>query len=544
MKIPSLKNMTLREKIGQLFIMRDDRLHDMIPNDELSNYLANNPLGGIWATSRLKKPATYLNFEANSDSGELSDLYEYVEFLNSCSKIPLLIGGDSEKGGFMGSSEIAGPDAVVATNDSELPYRYAKCMAAELKVGGLNWRWSPISDLASHGSSVSVNRICSDAPDKVIAYSKAVIKGTQDVGVAATVKHFPGQDLYETRDSHFMAAVNNATFEEWMSQQGRVYKESIDSGAYSVMIGHNAFPAIDDSMIGTKRRPATFSKKIITDLLKNEWGFDGVVVTDDIGMRSALSIYGRDNMADMYVELIWAGNDMLLGTPIGENHEDYIGAVEKAVRDGRITEDRINDACSRVLKMKEKLGLFELPKKIADLDEIKKETHLMNKDVAENSLTLLANKKGFLPVANDIKNIAVIAVTHSNEFVGKLEELKKAFAKRNINVDIYENVYMCNLAETAISSDVIIYANFISSHQPMGHCSFFGDVAQQFFKILSYGSDKSVIVSFGSPFLKYEYYEESDTFINAYWHNKETMEALAAAILGEIPFKGISPFEV
>lgn len=545
MNKPDISKMTLREKIGQMFIMRDDRLHDMVSNDDIAEYLKNNPLGGIWATGRLKKPAAYLNFEASSEGGNLEDLKEYVNLLNSCLKIPLLVGGDSEKGGFMGSSEIAGPDAVVAANDDELAYRYGACMAKELATGGLNWRWSPICDLSHHQSSSAVNRVCSDEPERVVKYANAMIKGTQDSGVAATVKHFPGSDLFDTKDPHFSPGINNSSLEDWLELQGRVYKESIDSGVYSVMIGHAAFPAVDDSLINCKRRPSTFSKKIITDLLKDRFGFDGVVITDDIGMRAAFSIFGKENMADTYIELINAGNDMLLGTPIGEKHEDYIGYIEKAVADGRVSVERIEDACRRIIAMKEKLGLFGEQQKIEDIKCISQETHKMNMDTARKSLTLLANKNNLLPIdAKKLKRVSVISVTHSDFFPSKLEELKKAFEQRGIETKIYNNVYQCNLQEAAKEDSIIIYANFVSAHQPMGHCTFFGDVAQQFFRILSYGSDRSVVVSFGSPFIKEEYYEETETYINAYWYNKEVMEAVAEAILGEIEFEGESPFEI
>ena len=544
MKKPELKDLTLREKIGQMFIMRDDRLHDMISNDELEAYLKEHPLGGIWATGRLKSPAAYLNFDSSGGKGTLSDLKDYTELLNKYSKIPLLIGGDSEKGGFMGATDIAGPDAAVATNDDELFYLYGAAEADELKCGGLNWRWSPISDMCHHDASISVNRVCSDDPEKIIRYSKGVIKGSQDRGVAATVKHFPGHDINEIRDPHFMTSVNNMSFDDWMKVQGRIYKEVIECGAYSVMIGHHAFPAIDDSMIGTKRRPATFSKKIITDLLKNEWGFDGVVVTDDISMRAAFSVYGRQNMFDMYIELINAGNDMLLGTSIGVEHEEYIIAIEKAVKNGKISEDRINDACVRILNMKERLGLFEdVNKPCLSIEEAAANTMEMNRRVAEKSLTLLSNKLNLLPCKN-IKKVSIIAVTHSEVFVEKLDALKKAFEGRGIEVILYNNVNECNLRLAAERDDIIIYANFVSAHNPMGHCTFFGDVAQQFFKIMTFGGEKSVVVSFGSPFIKYEYYEEADTYINAYWYNKETMEALVEGILGEIRFLGESPFEI
>lgn len=545
MNKPDMSKMTLREKIGQMFIMRDDRLHDMVSNDDIAEYLKNNPIGGIWATGRLKKPAAYLNFEASSEGGDLSDLKEYIDLLNSCLNIPLLVGGDSEKGGFMGSSEIAGPDAVVASDDDELAYRYGACMAKELATGGLNWRWSPICDLSHPLSSSAVNRVCSDDPKKIVKYAAAMIKGTQDSGVAATVKHFPGHDLSDTKDPHFSPSINNSSLEAWLELQGKVYKESIDSGAYSVMIGHSAFPAVDDSLINGKRRPSTFSKKVITDLLKGKFEFQGVVITDDIGMRSAFSIFGRENMADTYVELINAGNDMLLGTPIGEKHEDYIGYIEKAVAEGRVSVERIEDACRRIFEMKEKLGLFDNEEKSEDIKILTEETHKMNMDTARKSLTLLSNKNNLLPLDTEkIKRVSIIPVTHSDFFPGKLEELKKAFERRGIEAKIYDNVYQCNLQEASEEDSIIIYANFVSAHQPMGHCTFFGNVAQQFFKILSYGSNRSVVVSFGSPFIKDEYYEETETYINAYWYNKETMEALVEAMLGDIPFVGKSPFNI
>ncbi len=544
MKIPDISKMTLREKIGQMFIMRDDRLHNMVSDDKLCEYLTKNPIGGIWATGRLKNAAAYLNFEASSKAGNLDDLQKYINLLNSYSKIPLLVGGDSEKGGFMGSSEISGPDAVVAANDNNLTYKYAACMADELKCGGLNWRWSPISDLCHHDASISVNRVCSDDPEKVIEFSKAMIKGSQDSGVAATVKHFPGHDPSETRDPHFMTSVNNSSFEDWMKLQGRVYKEAIDSGVYSVMIGHHSFPAVDDSMVGAKHRPATFSKKIITDLLKNSWGFDGVVITDDIGMRAAFSIFGRNNMADMYIELINAGNDMLLGTPIGDNFEDYISYVEDAVKCGRVSEERINDACNRIFRMKQKLGLFETKRINRNLEEAKKETALTNMEIARKSLTLLSNASNLLPLdKNSVKKIAIISVTHTECFIDKLEALKTALERCGIVVELMP-ITKCNVRETAENNDAIIYANFVSAHQPMGRCTFFGEIAQQFFKILTFGSEKSIVVSFGSPFLRNEYYAETETYINAYWYNKEVMQALTEALFGDIIFSGKSPFEV
>lgn len=546
--IPDISNMTLRQKIGQLFIVRDDVLYEMLSDSELKGYLEKNPIGGIWATSLLKRPAEFMNFDSAEQGGTLRDLKTYINLINSYLTIPVIVGGDSEKGGYMGSAEISGPDAVVAADEVSLAYRYGACVANELKCGGLNWRWSPISDLCHHDSAISVNRVCSDEPEKVIEFSKALIKGSQDSGVAATVKHFPGQDINEIRDSHFMSSINNASFEDWMATQGRVYKEAIDSGVYSVMIGHHAFPAIDDTKIGNKRRPATFSKKIITDLLKKEWGFDGVVVTDDIGMRSAFSMYGRENMGLMYTELIKAGNDMILGSPIGRNFEDYIGEVEKAVKNGELSEERVDDACRRVFELKKKVGLFdqiyETEFDEARLKKATEQTHIMNKEIAEKSLTLISNSNGLLPLnKSSVKKVAIVSITHFEPFVQKLEELKNAFADIGVDAEIIE-IGKCNLKYTSENFDIILYANFVSAHKPFGHCSFFGTVAQQFFKVLSYGSEKSVVVSFGSPFLRREYYEEAETYINAYWYNREVMEALVKALFGDIPFVGKSPFDI
>ena len=131
----------------------------------------------------------------------------------------------------------------------------------------------------------------------------------QKNGVASAVKYFPGQDRFDYRDAHLSPKVISTELDEWEKEQGRVFYEAIDSGVSCVVVGHAAFPAVDDSVLKGKFRPASVSEKIVTDLLKNKMGFKGVVITDKLSVAGITSRY--DDYADMVIDFVNAGNDIL-----------------------------------------------------------------------------------------------------------------------------------------------------------------------------------------------------------------------------------------
>ena len=189
-------------------------------------------------------------------------------------------------------------------------------------------------------------------------------------------------------------------------------------------------------------------------------GFDGVVITDGIQMASLYTLMPYE---DLIVEIVNAGNDVILG--VQPNTGDII---KKAVEDGRISEERINDGCRRVLDMKEKLGLFEdgyrLVKSTSDIETPK--TRDINLKVARKGVTLVRDRENILPFdKNKVKNVTIIVSTHVDYFVEKLEVLKKELEDRGANVTITRRLKNNEeLAEISAKSDLIIYATYIGNH--------------------------------------------------------------------------------
>ena len=171
----------------------------------------------------------------------------------------------------------------------------------------------------------------------------------------------------------------------------------INEGVDSVMVGHIAFPAVDDTKRNGKYIPATMSKKIVTGLLREKMGFKGVIITDGITMASLTSFCDYE---DMLIGLINAGNDILLGV----NPYDY-EIIEKAVLDGRIPMSRIDESAERVLALKEKIGLFDDNRQEYKMSEESKKTVEIDRKIAEKSITLLYDNLNILPLKKEnIKN--------------------------------------------------------------------------------------------------------------------------------------------
>lgn len=565
MKKPLLSEMTLREKIGQMLApnsfdiygkvemnydysksnMEDVRAiykkeqFGTIRGEQVGVYFADEENGG-----HVEKIEGYVegNLLANfSIKVESKEFKKFVEKHNTYVKIPMLVGGDCTVGGahvFKDLSSTVNANAVGAADSEELAFEIGAAVGRELRCAGLNWRWSPVVDLGNRNSTSSMRTFAIDDPERTIRLSKAYINGMQSVGVAATVKHFPSSGRIECRDAHFTSTCNTTSLEDWWAEQGKVYKEILAGGAYAVMSSHVSFPAVDDRKINGKYVPSTISKKVVTDLLKGEIGFDGVVVTDGISMAA---LYSLMPFEELIVELVNAGNDIIL---LG--HELNAGdLIEAAVKDGRIPESRIDDACRRVLDMKEKIGLFDdeyfnLPYTIED---VAPDTYRISEEIAKRSITLVRDRNNLLPInKKDIRKVSIIISTHAEKFVGQVDALKEAFEERGISVYMQRRLNNAlELEKMSEDSDLIIYAAYLQMHAPAGALRFFGAECYTYFHAFTFGKEKSIGVSFGYPYIHYDTMENVDTFINAYNPAPETMRAFVAAIFGEIEIVGKSP---
>ncbi len=537
---PTLESMTLREKIGQTGVVRSD----FVFKDK--DYLKKNPFGGIW-TRHAHRYETAVNNAENKYADGLDYRFtkecdDWIKELNADLKIPLLSAIDAETGAneaIPGCSMTPSAATLGGTQSEELTFKMGKQIATEALAGGANWIWGPVADNACMFAGVSLNRTYSNDMELSQRLIKAQIEGIQAAGVAATVKHFPGVDKREYRDPHFTQATIAYTVEEWEEYQKDIFQAAIDAGVYSVMTGHMSFPAMDDTMVQGNYLPTTLSYKMITELLKGEMHFDGVVVTDGIGMGALTQIYSGPQL---YIELLKAGNDMLLGPTTA----DYIDVVEQAVLNGELPEERINDACQRVLDMKEKLGLFDDDYVSGGgvTPEMLEETRRVNQEVARKGMSLVCDKNGQLPLNKDkIKKVKIIYNGYSDNAFENLKYMKAAFEARGAECDVQRRVFK-EIKQIAEEYDLIVYTCYIGMHSPYGSPYFVSGEIGSFQYILSVGKEKSIGISLGSPFTYFDYYSATPTYVNTYGYCRELCEEVVAGLYGEFEFNTFLPYPI
>ncbi len=529
----NLKDLTLREKIGQTAVA-------FVNND--MNKLDENPYGGMWSIGAIR--FTTINMD---DIGTNKNIYSEtirnkVTEYNKKLKVPIIPAMDNGNGikhAFGELDLLEDSVAIGATDSEELAYEAGVVRARQLKSVASNWLWWPEIDLVNRKSVINWGRLFSDDPQKVSKLAIAAMKGCQDNGVAATAKHFPGSDSIEYRDPHASVSLLNISLEEWEEKQGKIFQDLIDAGIYSVMTGHQAFPGCDDTKIKGQYIPVSISHKAITELLKGKMGFKGVVVTDGIEMKGLMDMFDCDR-AEVYIAAFNAGNDMLLGVK-----DDYIDIIEKAYEEGRVSAERIDDACSRVLEMKEKLGMFDEGYICAsdDIDEVNRYTSYSNNRIAEKCISLVKNENKLLPVdKRKIKKVTAVVLSYDEEQIDSLKIMKEEFKKRKAEFFVKRNLYNYDeIKDIAENSDLVIYIGYLMRGL---NNSFREDEKESFNYIMYHGAEKSLGVGMGVPFMYFDHFFGFHTFINCYNYYEETQRALVAAIYGEIPFEGGEPFKL
>ena len=531
MKKPALNELSLRERIGQTGVA--------YPAVDLKN--ADEPFGIAWSVGGLKMAFVNMDFTPRDDLKMTADAYaKEMEKVNACRKVPVLSAMDcifGINGAFYEMSPIVSAPMIGAANDEALAFEAGKMRGLHLRRTCANWWWGPNVDLPARWSEISYGRLYSDDPERVARLSCAEMLGCQSVGVAATAKHFPGSDEMEYRDAHTNIQVLHCSVESWKQRQGKVFQDLIDNGIMSVMTSHMAFPAYDDTKVNGKYVPTSASSKTIMGLLKGEMGFQGVVVTDAVKMLGLCTLFG--SLQEVYIAALKAGNDAILGVDA-----DYIDVIEAAVKQGEISEERINDACQRVLDMKEKLGLFDEPtyQNTDDIAALNATTAQLNKQIADKAITLDIDRVGLLPMKEEIKRVHIVTICSDPTFETQIRNgLAAAFEKRGVSAGVSANLYSYEeIEKIAEENDLIIYA----CNRVRKYCYFDVDNRESFNFILHAGAEKSLGVSFGDPYVAFDKFSCLDTFINAYTMAPEAQEAVADAILGNIPFQKSASFEI
>ncbi len=552
MKRPSLNELSLTEKIAQLLMLSDEAIQYKTvgnekvirPKEEIDEILQRCQFGSYWHTGSVKMGIVNLAEEwSTAKRMTLEESKEYIDGLQKNVRLPMLVAMDAENGlgyALSSGSIIPTPISIGAADDEELTAKLHKGVARELRAAGANWRWAPIVDL--HGRlSASILRGFSDDVDKITKIATAAIKAAEKEHIATTVKHFPGgSDVSGTRDSHFSLSCNSTPYDEWKKEQGRAFQNLIDAGVMTIMVGHSSFPAVDDTKINGNYLPSSISEKVLKGLLREEMGFEGVIITDAIEMAGLSSFCS--SYEDVLVSAINAGNDILLGV-----RPEAMDIVYKAVEDGKIPMERIEESCERVLDLKEKIGLFddEIRNEVIDIPEANRITEEASREISEKALTLLYDRNNIIPVNKDkIKRVTIIYASHYNGTGEQLKVMKEEFEKRGATVNLYNGLPGGGIDEVDANSDLIIYVGYVAMHRPMGLPSLYGNQISMFLKAFSKGKEKSIGISLGYPYIHFDVMGGANTFVNAYSPDPETLRAFVKGVYGEIEFVGKSPVDI
>ena len=333
-----LSTMRLHDKVCQMFIVRPENLAGDTEMKAATlateTALKQNPVGGfIYFTRNLES--------ADQVKSMISTTKQYAA---NAGKVPLFYGVDEEGGAVSRCAEALGTVAFepMYNYKSKGPfgaYGNARKLAYDISQFGFNLDFAPVADTwSNHENTVIGTRAYSDDFEETAMLVGAAVRGFDEGGVYCTLKHFPGHGN-TAEDSHDGSAISNRTAEELQANEYIAFQRGIDAGADMVMVGHITVPSIDTM-------PASLSKKIVEGQLRGVLGYDGVVVTDALGMGAVANAYSSAESAALAVD---AGCDMLLDP---KNLNEAIEGIENAVRVGTISEERIDQSVKRILMLK------------------------------------------------------------------------------------------------------------------------------------------------------------------------------------------------
>jgi len=382
-----LSKMTLKEKIGQLFI-HTVPLHDTEANKKnIRNAIREYKIGGILFSD-----------------GQVANQVKLTNYAQELSDIPLMITFDGEWGLNMRLKEIpAFPRNRVmgCIQDNDLLYEYGKEVARQFREIGVHVNFAPVADVDNNPLNPVINTRSfggdvRNVTAKVLAYSI----GLEDGGVLSVSKHFPGHGDTNV-DSHKALPVLKFSRERLASIEMYPFRKAVEAGLGGIMVGHLEIPALS-------KKPSSLSPEIL-DILQEEFGFKGLAFTD------ALEMKGVSNNQNVCAQALMVGNDMLLPP---RNLKREMDGVLAAVKAGKLTEEYLTEKCRKVLTFKYALGLHE--PQFIQLSGIEKRLvndatrDLLNR-IEKASVTIVGNEGGILPMDIDLKNTAILNIGKSTE---------------------------------------------------------------------------------------------------------------------------------
>ena len=522
------ENITLRDKISQMIMIRmDGNFHnnESWRKKDIEYFIKKYKIGGL------------ITF-----TGNVHGTYENIKYYQSISETPLFIASDYERGlgVFINGTLFPSNMAVAATGDTSYSYLQGKITAMEAKSIGVNFILAPVLDINNNKDNPIINfRSYGDNPEIVSQYGLSFIKGIQDQGLIACAKHYPGHGNTNT-DSHTKLPIIDISKEELYNNELYPFKKAAFSGVKSIMTGHIVIPSIDKNNI-----PATFSKKIVNDILFEDWNYNGLVITDALEMGALTSNVWHGESA---IKAIEAGADIIL-LPL--NATSAIESIYSAVQNGRISIDRINFSYNKIIEQKKEMNLFSLSdnnwmnveENIALLENRK-----IANEIAEKSITLVKNNDDIIPFKpNAYKKVTHLLMSTDNDLRSRLKSFARdlRYIHGNVN-EIYVNDELTSLGRQDIlnkikGSDIIIVSMLIRISMDKG-LSTIDNSHNELLSDLQSLNIPVVGISFGSPYLPN--YNHLDAYLCSYGYGSISLNASTDALFGRKDIIGKLPINL
>ncbi|MCK9203779.1 MAG: serine hydrolase [Bacteroidales bacterium] len=515
------RSLSPEQRIAQLLIIRAYSDRDSVYNDSLINIIRTSDVGGICF------------FKGSPVRQAL-----LTNRMQQSSQTPLLISIDAEWGlGMRLDSAFSFPRqmALGAIGDDSLIYSMGRMVAKSCQRMGIHINWAPVADINNNPDNPVIS-FRSFGEDRQAVTRKCVLymKGMQDEGIMAVAKHFPGHGDTDT-DSHLTLPVIRHTKERMDSVELYPFRKLIREGIKGIMIAHLYLPCYDSS----DHVPATLSKNVITQLLKEEMGFKGIIITDALDMQGVTKYF---KPGEIEVKALMAGNDLLL---LPQNTESAIQGIKQAIDSGMIAQSVIDEKCRRILQLKYNLKLnqpcrIDIANLIRDINP--PEAITLRKKMVDASVTILKNEMGTIPLRGlDRRKIAALSVGDT------ALTLFQETLKRYMPLDLFNvpkkvpGKVSDSLCKLLNNYDILIIGiHGINSNKTDS----FG-ITKQMAALIDtlILTDRTILVLFGTPYSlsRISHRTKPEAIVVAYQDNPVTESATGQIIFGGISASGKLP---
>lgn len=565
----SLRKLSLEEKVGQLFMVRVNADFLNVNNPDylkLRDSIRKYHVGSLILSVRAEGPFLYRN--------EPYEAAELINRLQQDSTLPLIVAADFERGPsmrLMGATEFPHAMAFGAAGDISYAEDFGRISAEESRAIGIEWNFFPDVDVNSNPANPIINiRSFGSDPQQVGEFAAAFIRGAHAEGMLTTAKHFPGHGDTAT-DSHLGLAKVTGDLARLQSVELPPFRQAIQAGVDAVMVAHLTVPALEPD----PNRVATTSPAVVSGTLKQQLGFQGLVVTDALEMAGLTRLYSQ-NPGREAVDAFKAGDDVLL---MPANLDACYQAMLQAIQSGEISQSRLDESVLKILKAKASVGLNKA--RLVDVNKIadavgKPESIAKGREIADSSITLVRDNGKVLPLLaslkkygtppaavsyqnmrGEVRGVAVIIVCDDIRTLAGWEferQIKNRIPAANV-------IYVDSRIAEALSQEVLSAVNKAAIVIVAGDIAPIAGKAEKvrgmlqnlvalpdasgtlLQQLLAHAADKTVVISLGSPYLISDF-PSIQNYVCAFSNTDISQVSAAKALFGEIPIRGHLPVSI